>query len=486
MSKFPDTPNFTGFYKPMRFEADVTDLEMEGELPADLDGAFFRVAPDPHHPPKLGDDIFFGGDGAATRFRIKNGKVDMKHRYVRTPKFEMEEKAGRALWGAYRNPLTDDESTKGVRRSTANTNVVEHAGKLWALKEDSPPVAMDLNTLETEGMSDFGGKLKSDAFTAHPKIDPKTGQMLAINYATKGLMTTTMSYVEIAPDGTLTKEIFFEAPYYCMVHDFGITDDFVVFPIMPCVGSWERLEAGLPHFGWDPSLPLYMGVLRRDDEKGDVRWFKAPAAFFGHVINSWNEGDKVYLDAPVMEGNGFDFFPAVDGSPFDPSKAVPIPHRFVFDMSSNSDSFERSPIAPIPGELPKVDDRYMGQAYRHAWYGGVDPSKPFEAPYAAADVGLFFMNIVVHQDLATGAPQTYWDGPSSIFQETCFVPRTPNSPEGDGFVVVLCNQIDQNRSDLLFLDATNIAAGPVARAKLPYWMRAGVHGSWCDGSKLAN
>ena len=150
-----------------------------GELDAaDLDGAFFRVAPDPHFPPKLGDDIFFGGDGAVTRFRIKNGKVDMKHRYVRTPKFEMEEKAGRALWGAYRNPLTDDESTKGVRRTTANTNVLEHAGKLWALKEDSPPVAMDLNTLETEGLSDFGGKMTSDTFTTHPKIDPKTGNLI--------------------------------------------------------------------------------------------------------------------------------------------------------------------------------------------------------------------------------------------------------------------------------------------------------------------
>src|SRR5690606_32049570 len=78
MARFPNTPNFTGVNEPMRYEADVEDLEIEGELPAELNGAFFHVRPDPHFPPKLGDDIYFGGDGAVSAFYFRNGRVDFK------------------------------------------------------------------------------------------------------------------------------------------------------------------------------------------------------------------------------------------------------------------------------------------------------------------------------------------------------------------------------------------------------------------------
>ena len=485
MATFPQTTTFTGFNRPMRFEADLTDLEVEGTIPADLDGAFYRVQPDPHFPPKLGDDITFGGDGAVSMFRIRNGTVDFKHRYVRTDKFVAEEKAGRALFGAYRNPIDDDESVKGLYRGTANTNVLEHAGRLWALKEDSPPVAMDLLTLETEGYSDFGGALTSETFTAHPKIDPRTGQMIAFGYAAKGLCTPTLSYVEIDKQGALTKELFLEAPYYCMVHDFAVTEDYVIFPILPIIGSWDRLKAGMPHFGYDASLPMHLGVLPRNGDAGDVRWFTGPSRFNAHIMNAWNDGETIHIDAPVSAGNSFPFFPDVDGSPFDPMKAIPILSRWTIDLRSNSDSFEQTPIAQIPGELPKVDDRYQTSAYRHGWYGGIDMTKPVEGPYSPREIGLFFMNIVAHVDHSTGAQQAYWAGPTSVFQECCFVPRTPDAPEGDGYLVALVNRVDENRTDLVFLDAQRIAEGPVATAKLPFWMRAGVHGSWCDGAKLA-
>ena len=122
---------------------------LDGAVPADLDGSFYRVAPDPQFPPLAGDDIWFNGDGMVTRFRFKDGNVALQQRWVRTEKFIRERQAGRALFGAYRNPLTDDASVQGEVRGTANTNVVVHAGKLFALKEDSPPVIMDPETLET-------------------------------------------------------------------------------------------------------------------------------------------------------------------------------------------------------------------------------------------------------------------------------------------------------------------------------------------------
>src|SRR5579884_1555741 len=108
MARFPNTPSFTGPFTPVRVEADVADLDIVGEVPADLDGAFYRVQPDPAHPPLLGDDIAFNGDGMVSMFRFKDGRVDFKQRYVQTDKYKLEKAAGRALFGAYRNPLFDD------------------------------------------------------------------------------------------------------------------------------------------------------------------------------------------------------------------------------------------------------------------------------------------------------------------------------------------------------------------------------------------
>ncbi|MEI9964749.1 MAG: carotenoid oxygenase family protein [Caulobacteraceae bacterium] len=170
MAKFPNSPSFTGVFEPIRIECDVADLDVEGDIPTDLDGAFFRVQPDPAHPPLLGDDIAFNGDGMIAQFRFKNGRVDFKQRYCQTDKYRLEREAGRALFAAYRNPINDDPLVKGkYPRGTANTNAFFHGGYLFGLKEDSPAVAMDANTLETFGYHDFDGQVTSPTFTAHPR-----------------------------------------------------------------------------------------------------------------------------------------------------------------------------------------------------------------------------------------------------------------------------------------------------------------------------
>ncbi|HEY6868547.1 MAG TPA: carotenoid oxygenase family protein, partial [Novosphingobium sp.] len=170
MAHFPETPGFTGFNTPSRIEADIADLAHEGRIPPELNGAFYRVQPDPQFPPLLGDDISFNGDGMITRFHIHDGQCDFRQRWARTDKWKLENAAGRALFGAYRNPLTDDDSVKGQIRSTANTNAFPFAGKLWAMKEDSPSLVMDPATMETIGFEKFGGRMTGQTFTAHPKI----------------------------------------------------------------------------------------------------------------------------------------------------------------------------------------------------------------------------------------------------------------------------------------------------------------------------
>jgi carotenoid cleavage dioxygenase-like enzyme len=381
MAKFPNSPSYTGFHAPSRLEADIKDLEVEGEVPRDINGAFYRVAPDPQLPPRLGDDIWFNGDGMVSMFRFHDGRIDFKQRRARTDKVVLEERAGRALFGAYRNPLTDDPSVEGRYRGTANTNVIMYGGQLLALKEDSPALAMDPVTLETRGYTDFHGQVKSPTFTAHPKIDPRTGDMCAFAYAAKGLLTRDMVYYELNSQNKLEREVWFEIPYYCMMHDFGVTEDYAVFHVIPIVSSWERLEAGLPHFGFDTTKDIYLGVLPRKGEARDMRWFKAPNCFASHVMNAFNEGTKVHIDVPQAKGNMFPFFPDVHGAPFNPQNSLSYMTRWTVDMDSRGDAFESmTRLTQVSGEFPRIDERYATGEYRYGFLLSQDFSRPLELP----------------------------------------------------------------------------------------------------------
>ncbi|HWW65066.1 MAG TPA: carotenoid oxygenase family protein [Sphingomonadaceae bacterium] len=482
--KFPETKNFTGFFAPSGVEAEVPHLPViEGAIPEDLDGAFFRVAPDPQFPPRAGDDIWFNGDGMVTAFRFKDGGVSMKQRWARTEKFRLEREAGHALFGAYRNPLTDDPAVKGKVRGTANTNVVVHAGKLLALKEDSRPVAMDPVTLETIGEWDFNGKLTSETFTAHPKFDPKTGEMLAFGYAAKGLLTRDIAFYIVSPDGEITTETWFELPYYCMMHDFAVTDDYAIFHVVPIVSDWDRLKANKPHFGFDRQRPIYLGVLPRKGTAEDLRWFTAPNLFASHVMNAYNEGTKVHFDTPMAAGNMFPFFPDTEEAPFDPVAAQSRVTRWTVDMTANSDEIEMTRLTELVGEFPRIDDRFAGQKYRHGYLLVQDMEKPVDLPGGRSASGLL-MNTIAHIDVETGETDTYWVGPVSSLQEPAFIPRPGSDVEGDGYLVMIENRLAELRSRLLLLDARKVAAGPIAIVDLPFRIRPGLHGNWATADQF--
>jgi len=486
MTQFPDTPSFTGFNTPSRVEADIMDLPCEGTIPPELNGAFYRVQPDPQFPPRLGDDIAFNGDGMITRFHIHDGKCDFKQRWAKTDKWMLENEAGKALFGAYRNPLTDDDSVKGRIRSTANTNAWIFAGKLWAMKEDSPSLLMDPVTLETFGFEKFGGKMTGETFTAHPKIDPKTRNMVAIGYAAGGLCTDDVTYYEINPQGELIREIWFKAPYYCMMHDFGITEDYLVLHIVPSIGSWERLEKGLPHFGFDTTMPVYLGIIPRRDGVTDmvIRWFKRDNCFASHVLNAWQDGTKIHFLVPEAKNNMFPFFPDVHGAEFNPIQAMPRLSDWTVDMASNGQEFDSiSQLTETASEFPRIDDRFTGMKTRYGWGLEIDMSRPVEIKGGSA--GGFLMNCLFLKDLETGAEQHWWCGPTSSLQEPCFVPRSNEAPEGDGWIIQVCNRLAEHRSDLLIFEALAIENGPIATINTPIRLRFGLHGNWANAEDIA-
>ena len=260
--RFPDEPGFQGRFAPVRLEGEIRGVEVtQGEIPASLHGTFYRVGADPAWPPLAERDFYFNADGMVAMFRFENGFCDFRSRYVRTPRFAAERAARRSLFGAYRNPFTDDPSVAGLSRGLANTNVYWHGGRLLASKEDSAPIQLDPDTLDTVGEFTWDGDLSSRTATAHPKIDPRDGSLVFFGYMARGETTPDIAYYEADASGKIVHEAWFEAPYSSMVHDWAVTENFVIFPIIPLTASLDRLKAGGPIYVWDGSQDVYLGVV---------------------------------------------------------------------------------------------------------------------------------------------------------------------------------------------------------------------------------
>lgn len=469
---FPQTMDFAGFNAPSRIEADIYDLVVEGELPPGLNGAWYRMTPDPQFPPRLGDDVFISGDGMISMFRFEDGHVDYKSRYVRTERFLAERKARRALFGAYRNRFTDDASVQGLDRTVANTSPIWHAGRLLASKEDSLPYEIDPETLETRGRYDWDGRLKTCTVSAHPKVDPVTGELLFYGYEASGDASRDMSFCVADAQGRLVSEAWFEAPYPGMVHDFAITEDFVVFPIFPTITDLERMKAGGPHWMSDISQDAWIGVIPRKTGVAGLRWFKRPGGQFFHVINAFNEGERITLDLCVSEMNSFPFIPDVSGAPYDPAKASAFPSRWTLDLARNDERIDERLVSRVPGDVPRVDDRRIGRPYRQAWMGMVDPAR---AMRMSGPVGGGF-NLVGRVDMATGEVDAWYGADDDAFQEPQFAPEGPG--ELDGYVLSVIERHARNLSDVGVFRAGRMADGPIALIQLPLRLRGAVHGCW--------
>src|SRR5262249_39040033 len=150
---------------------------------------------------------------------IENGRVSYRNRWVRTHQFNEERAAGRRLYSSAFGGEMPDPSVAGKRGNVANTNIVPHAGKLFAIDEGSSPVAMDARTLESKGSWTFGDKYKGP-MTAHPKIDTETGEMFFFGYMAAGPGSADIAFNVVDKHGTLTRSEMFKAPFASMVHDF--------------------------------------------------------------------------------------------------------------------------------------------------------------------------------------------------------------------------------------------------------------------------
>jgi carotenoid cleavage dioxygenase-like enzyme len=483
MVDFTSMTSAVGYFRPARFEGEIFDCEVSGEIPSQLRGAFYRLHPDWLYPPSRADDIPLAADGYVSAFRFRDGRVDYRGRYVRTRRYEAQRAAGRQLYGYYRNPFTDDPSVRDESRphlrTTANTTPLVFAGRLYATKEDGLPHELDPNTLETRGTTDFDGRWASQTFTAHAKIDPISGEMAAFGYEAAGLCTRDVFLALFDRTGRISREWRFEVPYTSMLHDMCLTREHVIIPGGGSVTSLERLKAGKLHWAWDSSRPSYYGIIPRDGDERDIRWFFGPERSIVHTANARTEGSKVIMDAPMADGNTWPWFEDLAGGSFRPLPN--IIRRITFDLNSRSDRATEEILFEQPvTSFTRIDERFLGLPYRYIYVQYFDSEHPARAGvhpelrYAANSFGRF--------DTRTGELRSCFLGETHIVQEPTFVPRPGSSEEGDGWLLGTAHNPAEMRSELAIVDAPSMQE--VARVILPFRTPSQVHGAWADSEQL--
>ncbi|WP_321396883.1 carotenoid oxygenase family protein [Emcibacter sp.] len=485
MKKYPETPDFVGLNAPVCEEYSLKNLEVEGEIPADVCGAFFRAVPDPAFPPMFDDDTALSGDGMVSRLYFgADGTVDFDIRYVQTARHTAEVEAGKALFGRYRNPFTDDPSVKGVDRTVANTTPVWHAGRLLMTKEDGRAYEMNPHTLETIGSYDFDGALKSETMTAHVRIDPDTKEMFFFGYEADGLASTKVSYCIADKDGKLIREQWFDVPYCSMMHDFVMTENYALFPVYPTTSDLERLKAGGDHWVHHMDLDSWVGIMPRYGDVSEMRWFRGPKGVSTyHMMNAFEDSEgRVHMDHNMSECNAFPFIQRASGLNVPSQELGGGLIRWTMDMNGGDEKLTQATLGP-PGDMPRVADADQGRPYQRGWYLSVNPELQ-GPPLMGGVVGAEF-NLLLRIEPGSGRIDSYAFPPLWGIGEPVHVPASQDGHEG-WLISIVDQQIGENEfaHAAWIFDAGNVTVGPVAKVTIPHRLRPQVHGWWVPRGEL--
>lgn len=482
---FPKIPDYLGLNTPQGQEYRVDDLEVEGTIPAEVEGTFFRAIPDPAFAPFMEDSAAsLSGDGMVSAIRFEGGRASIQNRYVETERHKAEVAAGKALFGKYRNPYTDTPEAKGLDRTVANTTPIWHAGKLLMSKEDGRPYRIDPFTLDTIGSHDFDGALKSETMTAHVRIDAHTGEMFAYGYEADGLASKTIAYFIIGSDGELKKEVSFEAPYCSMMHDFTISENYALFPVYPTTASAERLAGGGDHWHHEQDTESWLGVMPRYGDASELKWFKGPKGVHSfHMMNAWEDAEgMLHFDACLSGSNAFPFIRAASGINLQPWELDGRLARWTVDPRADGGEIVESVIGP-PGDFPIIPAERQGRPYDHAWMLTMNPEMK-GPPVLGGPVGVMF-NLLMRLDMKGGPPRALELAPNECFNEPVHVPSGKDGHEG-WLLTVVDRQTgpDDFEHECWVIPAGNPGEGPVARVKIPKRQRVQIHGWWVSAEKL--
>ena len=436
-----------GNFAPVMDEVEAFDLEVRGALPPELSGLYVKNS---SNPPRSDSPHWFFGDGMVHGLSLAGGKAEWyRNRYIRTE--------------PYTSGAGFGEGAPGGGGNQSNVSALWHGGRLLTSGEVGFPYELNPTDLSTVGVFDYGGAL-TGSYTAHPQIDPLTGRMHSFGY---GFTAPFLQYYVIEPDGTMSHQEPIEVPRSTMMHDFQITETDVVFWDMPVVFDIDLAIAyindptsGIMPYAWRPEFGSRIGVMPLAGGADRIQWFDIDPCYVFHSVNAFRKGDEVMVDVCRLS------------SVFDPTTKGGLGgeaslRRWTVNTTTGTVTDDVI-TTDNPGDLPGRDPRRVGREHRYGYLTGTR-----ENPNTV-ELG----NIIKH-DFTTGARQVWEPGPTRHATEPLFVPGDATDLADDaGWLCTFVHDDATGESVLAVLDATDVAAGPVAEVVVPQRVPYGFHATW--------
>eukprot|EP00929_Paragymnodinium_shiwhaense_P029349 TRINITY_DN16832_c0_g3_i1.p1 TRINITY_DN16832_c0_g3~~TRINITY_DN16832_c0_g3_i1.p1 ORF type:complete len:526 (+),score=71.76 TRINITY_DN16832_c0_g3_i1:148-1578(+) len=432
-----------------------------GALPHDIDGQFIRTGPNPRMDSDGKPYHAFNGDGMLHAIDMKNGAATYKNRWIQTKRVELEAEKGRPL------KMQESMDSDGLFLGMANTSVAYHAKKLLALYEADRPYAVSLPDLATLGVETYAGKL-DHSFTAHPKICPKTGEMVFFGYA---LAQPAVHYAVAGKDGQLLRS--FEVPTKCgkpvMMHDMAITPNYSILLEFPLCFEMSRVAAGAMPYAMDKTKPSSFGILPRHAKSHEeVRWFEGRTMYAFHIATAWEEGDIVKLVGTPNPDFDFEF----------ERSGTSVIYEWAFNLKDGTLEERQLDCNTKLGdvEFPVIPQRYVGSAVKYVYTAQFTKKTGGEySPFHA-------IRGCNKHDLKTGTVKTHvfkdgrWGG------ESVFVPNGPG--EDDGYLITYTFNPEDKTSEVYIVDSKTMDPDPIAILRTPQRVPFGFHGMWLPRSEM--
>lgn len=465
-----DNPYLRGIHAPICRELEASPLPVRGELPRDLSGAYVRNGPNPVFAPR---NLYhwFDGDGMLHALTLRDGRASYRCRWIETRGLAEERRAGRSLWPGVMGPY-DWSAPRPPLKDTANTDVVWHGGALLALWYlCGEPYRCDPLTLATLGTDDFGGR-RSHSVSAHPKVDPRTGEL--VYFTLSDYEPPYMRYGVVSREGELVHEIPVELPGARAPHDITITEHFSIlhdFPFFhdPALAKSHGVRVARFH----RELPTRFGVVPRRGRTEQVLWFEFEPGYVLHMVNAWEDGDWITMDGCFQPD------PSTRRNPAEGVLAGMLgylrirAHLHRWRMNLRTGETREQALDDLNVEFPLPDTELFGVRSRYSYH-----------QYLPPDMQTVEFRALVKYDHESGAARRYDYEPGWFASESPFAGRPGARSEDDGFVLTFATEAASGRSECWIFSALEIERGPIARIELPARVPTGFHAKWIPGHRI--
>ena len=392
-----DHPYRTGPWRPNLTEWHVRDCDVVGELPADLDGIYLRNTENPLHP-ALGRYHPFDGDGMLHAVEFGNGTASYRNRFVRTAGFEAELAAGGPLWaGSAEPPSRSLRDGWGARTRMKDASSHRRRRPRRSRPHQLLPVRRPLRPSTRSRSSSTVRCAGTDWFpaagvSAHPKVDPTTGELLFFNYAT----SAPYLHYGVADADQHARPLHADRaarPPAASRH--GVHRALRHPQRLPAVLGSRPARRGIHAVRFFPDLPTRIGVLPRHGGDDEIRWFEATPTYVLHWINAYEDGDE--WSCSTASSSATPQLAMRRPTPADPTsgdvplprrhRARPVPYRWRLDLTTGAVKEEF--LSDRISEFGTINADHLGRPYRYCYSLPPEP-------------GWFLFNGLRRTDVETG------------------------------------------------------------------------------------